>query len=153
MLDEMVMNELRKEEEISEIRTEDLEKYIHNLRKLRVKFADDIHKAEVSVYEELAESLFELRISKVVESIQPKGFDKELLGLISMMKNIYKNYLSGNYYTKDGKILCKVVNPLTYNNITLNSGDFILLPLHLVLLLSTAGFITPLEVVNRDESS
>ncbi|BFH74140.1 hypothetical protein SJAV_20840 [Sulfurisphaera javensis] len=145
MLDEIVLNETLKEES-TEIQLKDLYQLISQLRKIRRKYSDDLHKKELSVYEELAESLFELRSSKLIEGINIKGFDSEFLDILNQMKRIYVNFISGKYFTQEDKILCLVKVKFSINDMNLYPGDLILLPLKQVLALITLDYITPIEV-------
>ncbi|QIW24061.1 hypothetical protein EWF20_07830 [Sulfolobus sp. S-194] len=145
MLDEIVLNETLKEEP-SEIQLKDLNQLIVQLRKLRRKYNDELHKKEIEIYEELAESLFELRIGKLVEGKEIKGFDADFLQVLNSMKRIYTNFLSGKYFNLEDKILCYVNVQFSIKNKTLHPGDLILLPLRQVLALITLNYITPLEV-------
>ena len=145
MLDEIVVNETLKEEAL-EINLKDISTLISQLRRVRRRYDDELHKKEIAVYEELAESLFELRSSKLLEGMKIKGFDSDFLDIINLMKKIYVNFISGKYFTKEDKILCYVKSSFSINNKTLNPGDLILLPLNQVLALITLDYITPLEV-------
>lgn len=145
MLDEIIVNETLKEE-VSEISLKDLSALSTQLRKLRRKYDDELHKKELTVYEELAESLFELRSSKLLEGLEIKGFDSKFLDIINLMKKIYVNFISGKYFTQEDKILCYVKSRFSINNKILYPGDLILLPLSQVLALITLDYIIPLEV-------
>lgn len=146
MLDEIVLNETLKEDEITNLQLKDLTQLISQLRKLRRKYSDELHKKELSVYEELAESLFELRSSKTIQGLETKGFDNELFQSLNIMKKVYVNFLTGKYFTIEDKILCTVNEKFSINEKTLYPGDLVLLPLTQVLALITLGYISPLEV-------
>ena len=145
MLDEIVVNETLKDEAL-EINLKDIANLINQLRKLRRRYTDELHKKEITIYEELAESLFELRSGKLIEGKEIKGFDAEFLDVINLMKKIYVNFISGKYFTKEDKILCYVKSSFSINNKTLKPGDLVLLPLSQVLALITLDYIIPLEV-------
>lgn len=145
MLDEIVLNETLRDE-VTEINLKDLIKLSNQLRALRRKYDDELHKKELSIYEGLAESLFELRSSKLLEGYEVKGFDSDFLSIINLMKKIYINYITGKYFAQEDKILCYVINTFSINNKTFRPGDLILLPLKQVLALITLNYIIPLEV-------
>ena len=146
MLDEFVSEELQKDYEVAEIPQDKIERVIQALLRLRKKYDDEIHKEELKVYEELAESLFELRVEKVIEGVEAKGFDKEALSIISKIKQFYVGYLTGRYYTSKGRVLCKVNKKVIIDDVQLSPGDVVILPLSKVLALITSDYITPIEV-------
>ncbi|MCG2909473.1 hypothetical protein DDW09_01430 [Sulfolobus sp. SCGC AB-777_L09] len=143
----IVQNELDKDE-LTEIRLDKLLKLVDSLRKLRRRYSDEIHDIEIKSFEELIESLFELRIEKVLEGSKLNdSFDKQFLSILNTMRVIYISFLSGKYYIFNDKILCKVVSPFMRKGVLLSPGDIVLLPIHEVLALITSGYITPIEVV------
>ncbi|BCU70236.1 hypothetical protein [Stygiolobus caldivivus] len=146
MLDELVSNELKRDNEVVDIPQDTVEKLVQALLRLRRKYDDELHNEELKVFEELAESLFELRLEKVIEGIEPKGFDKEVLSVINVMKKVYVGYLTGNYYTHKGNVLCLVNKKAILDDVQLEPGDVVILPLNKVLALITTDYITPIEV-------
>ncbi|MFP3170130.1 MAG: hypothetical protein RXQ98_02720 [Sulfolobaceae archaeon] len=146
MLDELVSNELKRDNEITEISKDTIEKLIQALLRLRRKYSDELHKEELKIYEELAESLLELRLEKVIEGFEPKGFDKDVLSLVNVMKKVYIDYVTGRYHTYKGKVLCLSNTKFSLGNTVVEQGDVIILPLNKVLALITTNYITPVEV-------
>ncbi|MEM1600308.1 MAG: hypothetical protein QXW51_05820, partial [Sulfolobaceae archaeon] len=72
MLDELVKKELSQEEP-TEISIDDLVKYDLVLKKSKIFLDEELRKEELRIISELAESLFELRLSKVIEGKSIKG--------------------------------------------------------------------------------
>jgi hypothetical protein len=144
MLDEKLRSEISKPQ-IEDIKLNEIENVIYNLSTLRSKYNDEIHDKEFKVFEEIAESLFDLRVSKVLEGIEPKGFDSEVLEIINIIKKLYVNLLSGKYAISKGKILCKVKKSLCLDNFKLVEGDIVLIDIAQAFKLITIGYITPIE--------
>ncbi len=142
MLDEIVDKELKSSDAV-DIKLEDIIKIAEVLRRIRSKYNDELHKEEIKIYEQLAESLFELRLSKYLENGKISGFDSFLFSFIETIKKFYVEFVTGKYQFYGNKVLCKVLNPFLYQNVRLNKGDLIALSLDKALILTTAGYITP----------
>ncbi|MCY0859255.1 MAG: hypothetical protein OWQ54_02365 [Sulfolobaceae archaeon] len=142
MLDEIVDKELKSSDAV-DIKLEDIIKIAEVLRKIRSKYNDELHQEEIKIYEQLAESLFELRLSKYLENGKISGFDSFLFSLIETIKRFYVEFVTGKYQFYGNKVLCRVLNPFLYQNVRLNKGDLIALSLDKALILTTAGYITP----------
>ncbi|WP_054836899.1 hypothetical protein [Metallosphaera hakonensis] len=75
MLDEVLSKEL-KSDEIQSMNEQDVEKVVSTFKRLRYKYKDKIHDAEIKVYSEIADSLFEMRLIKAIEGKEIKeSFD------------------------------------------------------------------------------
>ncbi|MFP3164803.1 MAG: hypothetical protein RXQ76_02985 [Acidianus sp.] len=148
MLDEILNREISSETPV-EISLSDVQKISQTLAKIRVSYDDEIHKNEIKVYEELAESLFEVRLSKYLEdNYKGKGFDEFVFNILDKIKELYISLLSGNLIFNDGKILCKVMKDTIIESIELKKGDLIFLDLQKALALWTAEYITPCKIVS-----
>jgi len=154
MLDEKLRLEISKAE-LQEISLDDIKEFIKSIILIRGRYADELHVKELSIYEELAESLFDIRLSKVIEGQKLKGFDSIFFNIILRIRNFYVNLLTGKYSSFDGKILCRVEKTFSIDNLTLNPGDIIITNLENALKLTVAGFINPIEtnIAKEDESS
>ncbi|MDT7901424.1 MAG: hypothetical protein RRE78_05940 [Acidianus sp.] len=148
MLDEILNREISSETP-EEISLSDVQKISQTLAKIRVSYDDEIHKNEIKVYEELAESLFEVRLSKYLEdNYKGKGFDEFVFNILDKIKELYISLLSGNLIFNDGKILCKVMKDTIIESMELKKGDLIFLNLQKALALWTAEYITPCKIVS-----
>jgi len=148
MLDEILNREISSETPV-EISLSDVQKISQTLAKIRVSYDDEIHKNEIKVYEELAESLFEVRLSKYLEdNYKGKGFDEFVFNILDKIKELYISLLSGNLIFNDGKILCKVMKDTIIESMELKKGDLIFLDLQKALALWTAEYITPCKIVS-----
>jgi hypothetical protein len=148
MLDEILNREISSETPV-EISLSDVQKISQTLAKIRVSYDDEIHKNEIKVYEELAESLFEIRLSKYLEdNYKGKGFDEFVFNILDKIKELYISLLSGNLIFNDGKILCKVMKDTIIESMELKKGDLIFLDLQKALALWTAEYITPCKIVS-----
>lgn len=148
MLDEILNREISSETPV-EISLSEIQKISQTLAKIRVSYDDEIHKNEIKVYEELAESLFEVRLSKYLEdNYKGKGFDEFVFNILDKIKELYISLLSGNLIFNDGKILCKVMKDTIIESIELKKGDLIFLDLQKALALWTAEYITPCKIVS-----
>ncbi|AEE94132.1 conserved hypothetical protein [Acidianus hospitalis W1] len=148
MLDEILNREISSETP-EEISLSEIQKISQTLAKIRISYDDEIHKNEIKVYEELAESLFEVRLSKYLEdNYKGKGFDEFVFNILDKIKELYISLLSGNLIFNDGKILCKVMKDTIIENIELKKGDLIFLDLQKALALWTAEYITPCKIVS-----
>lgn len=147
MLDEILSREISSENP-TEISISDIQKIAQTLAKIRISYDDEVHKSEIKVYEELAESLFEVRISKYLEDNQKgKGFDEFVLNILDKIKEFYIHILSGNLIFSNGKVLCKVNTDTIINHMKLKKGDLVFLDLQKALALWTAEYITPCKIV------
>lgn len=142
MLDELVQKELESENTL-DIKIEEVLKIASTLRKIRTKYNDELHNEEIKMFESLAESLFELRLSKYLENRNFTGFDSFMFSIIDRIKRFYVEFITGRYPFYGNKILCKVVLPFEVNGVKLNKGDLIVLSIDKALILTTAGYITP----------
>ncbi|MFP3217968.1 hypothetical protein [Acidianus sp.] len=148
MLDEILNREISSETPV-EISLSEIQKISQTLAKIRISYDDEIHKNEIKVYEELAESLFEVRLSKYLEdNYKGKGFDEFVFNILDKIKELYISLLSGNLIFNDGKILCKVMKDTIIESIELKKGDLIFLDLQKALALWTAEYITPCKIVS-----
>jgi hypothetical protein len=148
MLDEILNREISSETPV-EISLSDVQKISQTLAKIKISYDDEIHKNEIKVYEELAESLFEVRLSKYLEdNYKGKGFDEFVFNILDKIKELYISLLSGNLIFNDGKILCKVMKDTIIESIELKKGDLIFLDLQKALALWTAEYITPCKIVS-----
>ncbi|MCY0882463.1 MAG: hypothetical protein OWQ50_01325 [Acidianus infernus] len=148
MLDEILNKEISSETPI-EILISDVQKISQTLAKIRISYDDEVHKNEIKVYEELAESLFEVRLGKYLEdNHKGKGFDEFVFNILDKIKELYISLLSGNLIFNDGKILCKVIKDTVINSMELKKGDLIFLDLQKALALWTAEYITPCKIVS-----
>jgi hypothetical protein len=148
MLDEILNREISSETPV-EISLSEIQKISQTLAKIRISYDDEIHKNEIKVYEELAESLFEVRLSKYLEdNYKGKGFDEFVFNILDKIKELYISLLSGNLIFNDGKILCKVMKDIIIESMELKKGDLIFLDLQKALALWTAEYITPCKIVS-----
>jgi hypothetical protein len=148
MLDEILNREISSETPV-EISLSEIQKISQTLAKIRISYDDEIHKNEIKIYEELAESLFEVRLSKYLEdNYKGKGFDEFVFNILDKIKELYISLLSGNLIFNDGKILCKVMKDTIIESIELKKGDLIFLDLQKALALWTAEYITPCKIVS-----
>jgi hypothetical protein len=148
MLDEILNREISSETPV-EISLSEIQKISQTLAKIRISYDDEIHKNEIKVYEELADSLFEVRLSKYLEdNYKGKGFDEFVFNILDKIKELYISLLSGNLIFNDGKILCKVMKDTIIESIELKKGDLIFLDLQKALALWTAEYITPCKIVS-----
>jgi hypothetical protein len=148
MLDEILNREISSETPV-EISLSEIQKISQTLAKIRISYDDEIHKNEIKVYEELAESLFEVRLSKYLEdNYKGKGFDEFVFNILDKIKELYISLLSGNLIFNDGKILCKVMKDTIIESMELKKGDLIFLDLQKALALWTAEYITPCKIVS-----
>ncbi|BDC19754.1 hypothetical protein [Acidianus sp. HS-5] len=147
MLDELLNKEISTENP-TEILISDIQKISQTLAKIRISYDDEVHKNEIKVYEELAESLFEVRLGKYLEDNQKgKGFDEFVFNILDKIKELYISLLSGNLIFNNGKILCKVDTNTVINSMELKKGDLVFLELQKALALWTAEYITPCKIV------
>lgn len=147
MLDEILNKELSTDS-LQSISPQEIEKISSALTKIRLRYSDDLHKNEVKIYEEIAESLFELRISKYLENgSKAKGIDEFLFILLDKIKDFFVSLFSGNLITSNGRILCKVVRNVEIGTIKLSKGDLVFLDPIKAISLLTAEYITLCKVV------
>ncbi|AWR95076.1 hypothetical protein [Acidianus brierleyi] len=148
MLDEILAEEL-KNENLSSISLDNLSKDIEILRKLRLRYNDEIHKKEIKIYEDIAESIFEVRIGKYIENeLKSSDFDSFVFDFLSKLKDIYISILTGNIVFNKDRIMCKVSKQINIKDKVLNPGDIIFLPIKVAISLWTAEYIIPYKLVN-----
>ncbi|WP_338601887.1 hypothetical protein V6M85_01035 [Sulfolobus tengchongensis] len=145
MLDELVRKELS-EDEIVEISIEELNKYLSLIKKSKAFVDSEIRKEELNLFSELAESLFELRLSKVLEGKNVEGFDKFIFNIINILKQFYVELFTGRYIIYNDKIYCRVLKPLIYNDQKAEEGDIIFLPMKDALPLIIASYLIPCKI-------
>jgi hypothetical protein len=95
---------------------------------------------------ELAESLFELRLSKILEGKVSKGFDEFIFNIFKSLKQFYVELLIGRYIIYNDKIYCIVQKPLIYNNHKVDEGDVLVLPMREAVPLIIASYLTPYKI-------
>lgn len=128
----------------------EVEQIISTFKRLRYKYKDKIHDAELKIYSEIAESLFEMRLIKVVENREIKdSFDSWHNEAVDKMRDLYVNYLTGAYVNRDGKVLCEVRSNLKIDGIELKQGDYVMLGLKRAFSLWLAGYVEPCRVERR----
>jgi len=148
MLDEILSEEL-KNESLSPISLDNLSKDIEILRKLRLRYNDEIHKKEIKIYEDIAESIFEVRIEKYIENeLKSSDFDSFVFDFLSKLKDIYISILTGNTIFNKNRIMCKISKQININDKILNPGDIIFLPIKAAISLWIAEYIIPYKLVN-----
>ncbi|QXJ32794.1 hypothetical protein [Saccharolobus shibatae] len=145
MLDELVRKELS-EEEITEIKLEEIIKYMTLIKKSKTFASAEIRKEELKLLSELAESLFELRLSKILEGKVSKGFDEFIFNIFKSLKQFYVELLIGRYIIYSDKIYCIVQKPLIYNNHKVDEGDVLVLPIREAVPLIIASYLTPYKI-------
>ncbi|QKQ99429.1 hypothetical protein GWK48_02610 [Metallosphaera tengchongensis] len=138
----MLAREL-KGEEAEVITEEEAEEAISAFRKVRGK-RDKVHDAELKVYSEIAESLFEVRLMKVVEGKRlDSSFDSWIQEVVTKMREFYVNLLTGGYVTKGNKVLCHVKTEVAHGGISLKPGDYLLTPAKTALYLWLQDLVEP----------
>ncbi|AWR97667.1 hypothetical protein DFR86_08980 [Acidianus sulfidivorans JP7] len=148
MLDEILNKELSSELQ-QNIPLAEIEKIILPLAKTRLRYSDELHKEEIKIYEELAESLFEIRVSKYLENgTKGKGFDEFLFVLLDKMKEFFISFSSGNLIISNGRVLCKVTKNIEIGKSQLKPGDLVFLDSLKALSLWTAEYITLCKIVD-----
>jgi predicted phosphatase len=148
MLDEILSEEL-KNENITSISLDKLSKDIETLKKLRLRYDDTIHKKEIKIYEDIAESIFEVRIEKYIENgLKSSDFDSFIFDLLSKLKDIYISILTGNVILNKDRLMCKVLKQINIKEKVLNPGDIIFLPIKVAISLWIGEYITPYKLVN-----
>ncbi|AWS00667.1 hypothetical protein DFR87_09650 [Metallosphaera hakonensis JCM 8857 = DSM 7519] len=121
-----------------------MEKVVSTFKRLRYKYKDKIHDAEIKVYSEIADSLFEMRLIKAIEGKEIKeSFDSWQNEAMGKMRELYVNYLTGAYVTVNGKIFCEVKSDLSVDGITLTQGDYVMLSVKRAFSLWLAGYVEP----------
>ncbi|ARM76405.1 hypothetical protein [Acidianus manzaensis] len=149
MLDEILERELSSEEQ-QNIPLSEIEKTINSLMKIRFRYSDDLHKKEIKTYEEIADSIFEIRLSKYLENgTKGKGFDEFLFTLLDKMKDFFISLSTGNLIISNGRILCKIVKNIEIEKIQLSKGDLVFLDPLKALSLWTAEYITLCKIVDK----
>ena len=149
MLDELVKKELSQEEP-TEISIDDVVKYDLVLKKSKIFLDEELRKEELRIISELAESLFEVRLSKVIEGKSIKGFDESIFEVINIMKQFYIDLFTGKYIINRNKIYCKALKRLQVNNYEIKEGDIVLLPIKDAFPLIIARYLTPYKLNNEE---
>ncbi|BDB97913.1 hypothetical protein [Saccharolobus caldissimus] len=145
MLDDIVRRELS-QDEMTEINIEELVKYNLILKKSEIMMDSEIKKEELRILSDLAESLFELRLSKFLEGKEAKGFDEYIFDIIKMIKQYYIELFTGKYFINYNKIYCKALKSTIINNYKVDEGDIVLLPMREALPLIIARYLTPYKI-------
>ncbi|MGC9106088.1 MAG: hypothetical protein ACP5HQ_06680 [Thermoprotei archaeon] len=143
------------EKEPTNLELKDLQDVIKALRKARAMYSDEIHKAEVRLYEELASNLFHARLGKYLEGMNPKGFDSELYKVVSRLENLFKAVVTGAYAGSDKWKLFVVREPFILGKYSLEPGDLIVSDLNNVLNAVVGGYLdlVRLERVGGNEGA
>ncbi|MBW9140437.1 MAG: hypothetical protein K1T65_01770 [Candidatus Aramenus sp.] len=139
MIDELLSKELETDA-LQEIPISSFSNDLEVLKKLRLRYDDELHKREVKIYEELAESLFEVRLGKYLEDGKGGGsFDSFVFELLEKIKELYISLLTGNLVSNNERVMCKVTKKVTVDGRTLDKGDIAFLPIRLVVCPTTKG--------------
>ena len=148
------------EEEISqqdatELKLDKVAEVIEVLKRVRVAGTSEYHRSELKLFEDLAESLFELRLGKFVDGKTIKGFDKELYEVLNRVRDVFVSVLTGGLAGNIEKGLYVVKLPVFLNGHLLKPGDLIVSGLDNVLNAVIAGYIdiAKIERVGEDEGS
>ncbi|EZQ06939.1 MULTISPECIES: hypothetical protein [Acidianus] len=129
------------------ITLDDIERQSSVLRKLRLKYNDDLHEREIKVYEELAESIFEMRVGKYIESGKDGGsLDSFLFDFLKKIKEFYISMMTGNLILKGHFVLCEIKKPFTLGSRIMHPGDIVMLDLRNVSALLIAEYIIPYKI-------
>ncbi|AOL15585.1 hypothetical protein BFU36_01265 [Sulfolobus sp. A20] len=147
MLDEILRRELS-QEDITEISEEEFKKYILLIKKSSILVDRDIREEELKLLSELAESLFEVRLSKVLEGKVAKGFDADIISVVNLIKQFYIFLFTGQYIVYNDKIYCKVVKNVMIDDYKLEEGDIVFLSIKEALPLIIASYLTPFKIDN-----
>jgi len=149
MLDEILRKELDYDDliqvSVDEVTKEDLK-----IKKVLNPITDPINKEQLRVMKEMANSIFELRLSKVLEGKPPTGFDKGIMEAVMRMKRFYVSFLSSELVIKNGKVLCTVKNELIFKGKKLSEGDIVLLDFTDAVLFYITNYITPCSLFKSD---
>jgi hypothetical protein len=154
LLADLLEDELTEKEPI-DLELKDLQDVIRALRKARAMYSDEIHRAEVRLYEELASNLFHARLGKYLEGANPKGFDSELYKVVSRVEEIFKAIVTGAYAGSEKWKLFVAKEPVVLGKYTLEPGDFVVSDLNNVLNAVVGGYLdlVRLERVGGNEGS
>ncbi len=154
LLADLLEDELTEKEPVN-LELKDLKDIIKALRKARAMYSDEIHKAEVRLYEELASNLFHARLGKYLEGTNPKGFDSELYKVVSRVEDMFKAIVTGAYAGCERSELFVVREPVVLGKYTLEPGDFVISDLNNVLNAVVGGYLdlVRLERVGGNEGS
>ena len=149
------MEEEISQQDATELKPDKVAEVIEVLKRLRVAGTSEYHRSELRLFEDLAESLFELRLGKFVDGKTIKGFDKELYEVLNRVKDIFVNVLTGGLAGTTEKGLYVIRSPVFFNGYLLKPGDLIVSGLDNVLNAVIAGYIdiAKIERVGEDESS
>jgi len=141
--------------EPTQLELRELEGLINALRRVRATYSDDIHAAEVKLYESLAEALFSSRLAKYLDGKEVKGFDHELYNVIARVQEVFKDVVTGNYAGSGTRALFRVTQATVVHNYPVKPGDLVVSELNNVLKAVIAGYmdLVSLTRVKTDESS
>ncbi|MCI2414835.1 MAG: hypothetical protein MPF33_06265 [Candidatus Aramenus sp.] len=149
MIDEVLSKELETDA-LQEIPINSFSNDLEVLKKLRLRYTDELHKREVKIYEELAESLFEVRLGKYLEDGKGGGsFDSFVFEFLEKIKELYVSLLTGNLVSNNERVMCKVTKKVTVDGRTLDRGDIAFLPIRLVVPLWIVEYIIPCKLVDN----
>jgi hypothetical protein len=149
LIDELLSKELETDA-LQEIPINSFSNDLEVLKKLRLRYNDELHKREVKIYEELAESLFEVRLGKYLEDGKGGGsFDSFVFELLEKIKELYISLLTGNLVSNNERVMCKVTKKVIVDGRTLDKGDIAFLPIRLVVPLWIAEYIIPCKLVDN----
>jgi hypothetical protein len=149
LIDEVLSKELETDA-LQEIPINSFSNDLEVLKKLRLRYTDELHKREVKIYEELAESLFEVRLGKYLEDGKGGGsFDSFVFEFLEKIKELYVSLLTGNLVSNNERVMCKVTKKVTVDGRTLDRGDIAFLPIRLVVPLWIVEYIIPCKLVDN----
>jgi len=145
----VLSKELKEEkpERIAEQQVEDLQLIF---KRLSMKYSDKIHDEELKVYSELADSLFEVRLAKVLEGHSlGDSFDSWEEEILSKLREFYVSFVMGHYPVRNGKVLCRVVKELYFSGTVLKPGDLIFMEVKKAVGLLLSGVVEPCSLFKK----
>ncbi|BBG23570.1 hypothetical protein [Sulfuracidifex tepidarius] len=148
MLDEILRKEME-HPDLLDVSMSEVTKDELRVKKILYPVSDPLNREQLNVMKEIARSIFELRVSKLLEGESPRGFDKELLEAIRKMEEVYVSFVSSEYVTKNGKVLCSVKQEMIFHGKRLVPGDLVFLGFNDAVLLSITNYITPCSLFNN----
>ncbi len=148
MLDEILRKEME-HPDILDVSMSDVTKEEIKIKKILYPVSDPLNKEQLNVMKEMARSVFELRISKLLEGETPRGFDKGILEAIRRMEEMYVSFLSSEYVTRNGKVLCSVKQEVSLRGKRLAPGDLVFLDFTDAVLLYITNYIIPCSLLNN----
>ncbi len=149
MLDEILKKELQYDT-LSDVTMSDVTREELSVKKILMPISDPINREQLRVMREMGKSVFELRLSKLLEGQKPTGFDKELMEAVMKMEELYVSFLSSELVMRNGKLVCKVNQDVIIHGKKLSPGDITLLDFHEAILLSITNYITPCSLFKSD---